>query len=110
MTTRPFNVAKHSGIPNPKKKKRSPAEMAALRAAEESAKDETAAAELASHLIIAGIEDSMAAADRDDEENAARPVPVDIVRAPCRTHTFASLEKKSQDEKVKKGQSLQWFP
>jgi hypothetical protein len=82
MSTRPSNATKHPGIPDQKKKKWSPAEMAALRAAEKSAQEQNDTAKLAARMTIAGVEDSMAITDQDDEENATRPVPVDIPRAP----------------------------
>jgi hypothetical protein len=103
MSTRSSNAAKHPGIPDQKKKKRSPAEMAALRAKEQTAQDAKAAAELAAPLIIAGVEDSMAAADKDDEENAAWPVPMNITRVPRpirRTHTFADLRQDDASDRV----------
>ena len=94
LTTRASNAGKHPGIPDQTKKKRSPAQMAALRASEKAAKDAKAAAALAAPGIIAGIEDNMATDDRDSEQNSARPASVmttRIDRPIRRTHTFANL-------------------
>ena len=83
LATRASNADKHPGVPDQTKKKRSPAQMAAIRASEKVVNDAKEAAALAAPLIIAGVEDSMAAADKDDNENAARPVPVKITRVTC---------------------------
>ena len=71
LTTRASNAKKYPGIPDQTKKKRSPVQMAALRASKKVTKDAEAAVALAAPGIIAGIEDSMATDDKDDEENAA---------------------------------------
>jgi citrate lyase beta subunit len=112
MSTRASNVLKHPGIPDQTKKKRSPAEMAALRASEKAANDAKVAADLAAPLVIAGIEDSTAAADKDDEQNAAHPVPASasasiprVYRPIRRTHTFANLERDDDIEMAHEGQS-----
>jgi hypothetical protein len=105
ISTRASNALKHPGIPDQTKKKRSPAEMATLRASEKAANDAKAAADLAAPSIIAHIEDNMAAADKDDEQNAAHPIPADIprvLRPIRRTHTFANLE---QDDDVEEGRA-----
>jgi len=105
MSTRPTNALKHPGAPDQTKKKRSPAQMAALRASEKAAKDAKAAAILAAPSIIAGIEDRMAATEEDNEQNATHPVPADIPRVfrpTRRIHTFASLER--DDEAHHEGQ------
>lgn len=78
--TRASNAAKHPGLPDQGKIKRSPAEMAALRASKKAAEDAKAAADLAAPLVIARVEDSMAAVDMDNELNAARPAPANIQR------------------------------
>jgi hypothetical protein len=113
MSTRPSNAAKHPGIPDQKKKKRSPVEMASLRAAEKSAQDAKAIVDLAAPLIIASIEDRMAVADKDDEENAARPVPREIDRVPRlirRTHTFADLQAQADQVEEAGGGQLSSHP
>ena len=79
LTTRASNANKHPGVPNQIKKRQSQAEMAAFQASEKAAKDAKAAAALIAPLIIAGIEDSMAVVDRDNEENAAWPAPTNIM-------------------------------
>ena len=109
LTTRSSNAAKHPGIPDQTKKKRSPAQMAALRASEKAAKDAKAAAALAAPGLIAGVEDSMATDDKDDEMNAAQPAPVKIIRVnrPIirRTHTFSNvLDLERNVEEVQEGQ------
>ncbi|KAI0246258.1 hypothetical protein BJV78DRAFT_1158041 [Lactifluus subvellereus] len=55
--TRATNADKHPGIPDQKKKRWSPAEVAAIRANERALPDAKEAEELAAPLIIAGIED-----------------------------------------------------
>jgi hypothetical protein len=80
LTTRASNARKHPGLPDQTKKKRSPAQMAAMRASVKAATDAKAAAALAAPGIIAGIEDIMAVDDKDSEENAARPAPVKTIR------------------------------
>jgi hypothetical protein len=67
LTTRVSNANKHPGVPDQMKKKHSPAQMAAIRASEKAAKEAKAAAVLAAPLIIAGVEDSMDAADKDKD-------------------------------------------
>lgn len=107
MSTRASNSLKHPGIPDQTKKKRSPAEMAALRASEKANNDAKAAADLAAPSIIAGVEDRTVAADKNDEQNAAHPVPAHIPRAlrPLRrTHTFANLERDDDIEEAPEGQ------
>jgi hypothetical protein len=52
--------------------------MATIRASEKVVNNAKEAVALATPLIIAGVEDSMAAADKDNNENAARPVSVKI--------------------------------
>ena len=103
LTTRAANAGKHPGIPDQTKKKRSPAEMAAIRASEKEANDAKAAAALAAPVVMKGVEDSMASDDLDNEENAARPAPMDITRVnhPIRrTHTFANILLVEQDFEV----------
>lgn len=108
MSTRASNALKHPGIPDQTKKKRSPAEMATLRAAEKVDNDAKAAADLAAPFIIAGIEDSTAATDKDDDQNAAHPVPENIprvLRPIRRAYTFADLERDDDVEEAHEGQS-----
>lgn len=96
LATRSSNAEKHPGVPDQTRKKRSPAQMAALQVSEKAAQDAKAAAALAAPLIIAGVEDSMAAVDKVNEESAARPAPVKIThigRPLRRTHTFANLDR-----------------
>jgi hypothetical protein len=71
LTTRASNANKHPGVPDQAKKKCSLAQMAAIRASEKAAKKAKEAAALAAPLIIAGVEDSMEAADKDNKEGAA---------------------------------------
>lgn len=97
--TRASNAEKHPGAIIKPKKRRSPTEMAIIRAAEKLAKDAQEATALAAPVIIASLEDQMAAADEYDEKNAARPVPTNNTRAPRRTRTFASLDCSEYDEK-----------
>ena len=99
-------MSKHPGIPDQMKKRRSLAQMAALRASEKVANDAKAAADLAAPSIIASIEDRMAAADEDDEQNATHPVPACIprvLRPIRRTHTFANLERDDDIEEAHEG-------
>jgi len=105
MSTRASNALKHPGVPDQTKKKRSPAQMATLRASAKAASDAKAAADLVAPWIIAGIEDGMAAADEEDEQTAAHPVPADIPRAlrpTRRAQAFSNLER---DDEVHEGQS-----
>ncbi|KAH9965582.1 hypothetical protein BJV74DRAFT_890220 [Russula compacta] len=78
LATRASNANKHPGVPDQTKKKRSPVQMAALRASEKAAQDAKAATALAAPLIIAGVEDSMAEVDKDNEANATQPAPTKI--------------------------------
>jgi hypothetical protein len=106
MSTRPSNAAKHPGIPDQKKKKRSPAEMAALRATEKATQDTRDTAQLAASSVITSVEDSMTAADEAYEQNAARPVPVKItrvVRPLRRTHGFSHVDDDDDDSMVQEG-------
>jgi hypothetical protein len=109
LTTRASNAGKHPGIPDQTKKKRSPVEMAALRASEKAARDAKAAAALAAPVIMAGVEKCMASDDLDNEEDAAQPAPVNIARVhrPIRrTHTFTNLNDLDFEVKtVPEGQS-----
>jgi hypothetical protein len=103
LTTRASNARKHPGIPDQAKKKRSPAQMAALRASEKAANDAKAAAALAASVTIAGIEDSMVIDDKNDDDNAARPIPAGIPRVhqPIRrTHSSANLVRDLELEEV----------
>lgn len=79
--TRTSNAEKHPGIPDQKSKRRSPAEMATVRAAEKAIKDKKVTAEFNAPFVVARLEDSMADADRVEDANAARPIPVEIARA-----------------------------
>ena len=108
LTTRASNAKKHPGIPDQTKKKRSPVQMAALRASEKVTNDAKAAAALAAPAIIAGIEDSMATDDKDSEKNAAQPATAEITRhqRPIRrTHTFADLGRGLEVEVAQNGLS-----
>ena len=99
---------KHPGIPDQTKKKRSLAEMAAIRASEKAANDAKVAMDLTAPFIIADIEDSTAAADKDDKENAAHPVPENIpcvFHPTCRISTFTNLEQDDDVEEAHEGQS-----
>lgn len=78
--TRLSNADKHPGLPDQKKKKRSPTEMAAQRALDRETEVSQAAAKLASTYVIAGVEDSMVEYDMIQESNAARPIPVKTTR------------------------------
>ncbi len=80
LTTRASNARKHPGLPDQTKKKRSPVEMAALRALEKTARNAKAAAALAAPVVMAGVEKHMAADDIYNEENAIQPAPVNIAR------------------------------
>lgn len=71
-------------------------------------KDTEAAVALAAPGIIAGIEDSMATDDKDNEENAAQPATAKITRChrPIRqTHTFANLANLGQRVEVRVAQN-----
>ena len=99
LSTRASNAEKHPGAIVRPRKRRSPTEMAAIRTAEKLAKESQAAAALAAPVIIANLEDQMAATDKDDEKNAARPVPANITRGLRRTRTFANLDRSEYDNK-----------
>ncbi|KAH9952291.1 hypothetical protein BJV74DRAFT_892157 [Russula compacta] len=103
LATRASNANKHPGVPDQTKKKRSPVQMAALRASEKAAQDAKAATALAAPLIIAGVKDSMAEVDKDNEANATQPAPTKITRVNCpirRTRTFANLDQDFDVEEV----------
>ena len=109
ITTRASNANKQPGVVDQKKKRKSPAEMATQRALDKSVQDAKAAAKLAAPLKVAGVEDSMAAADEIHGQNAARPIPVDITRAARplrRTCAFANLEEDDHMDTAQKGQLL----
>ncbi|KAH9986517.1 hypothetical protein BJV77DRAFT_1080564 [Russula vinacea] len=100
--TRASNSEKHPGLPDQKSKRRSVAEMATVRAAEKDLKDKKDAAELTAASDVAGVEDMMAEIDRNDDENAARPISLaaNIARAARplhRSYAFTTLKEDDKD-------------
>ncbi|KAH9987238.1 hypothetical protein BJV74DRAFT_885674 [Russula compacta] len=76
--TKSSNAGKHPGALDQKKKCKSLAEMAAIKATEKACWDVKAEAKHSAPLIIAAVKDNMAIPDKDDDKNATRPLPVDI--------------------------------
>jgi hypothetical protein len=114
--TRASNANKHPGIPDQRSNRRSVAEMATIRAAEKAHKNRKDTSERVAPLVIAGIEDLMANADRDDDENAARPIPANIPRVfrpGRRTYAVDSLEQwqagVNDDDDDDEHRGLSWF-
>jgi hypothetical protein len=97
--TRASNAEKHPGVPDQKSKRRSPTELAISRAAEKVLKEQRNAAELAAPSIVAAVEDQMAEDDRIDDQNAARPLPVDIPRVHRPTSEKRQFNDLGQDDK-----------
>ena len=100
--TRASNSEKHPGLPDQKSKRRSVAEMATVRAAEKDLKDKKDAAELTAASDVASVEDMMAEIDRNDDENAARPISLaaNIARAARplhRSYAFTTLKEDDKD-------------
>lgn len=107
----PQNAKKHSWLMDKKFTRPSPAKLSISRATEKFSKNQKDFTYSVALSDIAGVEDQMASAERNDNENAAQPLPSDIPRVfhPPSLHRAdkmaTGLEQWQADVEKQRGQS-----